>query len=128
MRRLRLVSAPAVGPHRHTALGSRALERPPRGRVDPRLDAPYVREPYFFSDIGRLRVQQVRVADTAVDWQEDDGLVVGRDPTGVAACVLLLNAPARLRAARALVATAGVSPTSDLPTPSPEEAPPCSYA
>ena len=42
--------------------------------------APYVREPYFFSDIGRLRIQQVGVADAAVEWHEDDGLVVGRDP------------------------------------------------
>jgi 3-phenylpropionate/trans-cinnamate dioxygenase ferredoxin reductase component len=66
---------------------------------------PYVREPYFFSDIGRLRIQQVGVADAAVDWDEDAGLVVGRDPAGLAACVLLLNAPARLREARRLVAS-----------------------
>ena len=38
MRRLRLVPAPPLGPDRDTALGSRALERPPRRRVDPRLD------------------------------------------------------------------------------------------
>ena len=38
LRRLRLVPAPTLGPHRHPALGSRALERPPRRRVDPRLD------------------------------------------------------------------------------------------
>ena len=68
--------------------------------------APYVREPYFFSDIGRLRIQQVGVVDTAVEWQADDGLVVGRDSGGTPACVLLLNAPARLREARELVASA----------------------
>ena len=66
---------------------------------------PYVREPYFFSDVGRLRIQQVGVAEAAVDWDEDDGLVVGRDRDGVAACVLLLNAPARLNEARKLVAS-----------------------
>ncbi len=68
--------------------------------------APYVREPYFFSDIGRLRIQQVGVGSAAVEWCEEDGLVVGRDPGGAPACVLLLNAPARLREARELVASA----------------------
>ena len=67
---------------------------------------PYVREPYFFSDIGPLRIQQVGVADEAVAWDEDDGLVVGRDAAGLPACVLLLNAPSRLREARELVASA----------------------
>ncbi len=67
---------------------------------------PYVREPYFFSDIGPLRIQQVGVADAAVEWHEDDGLVVGRDPTGAPACVLLINAPARLREAREIIACA----------------------
>src|SRR5581483_1611256 len=62
--------------------------------------APYVREPYFFSDIGRLRIQQVGVADAVEEWDERDGLVVGCDQHGVPACVLLLNAPARLREAR----------------------------
>ena len=66
----------------------------------------YVREPYFFSDIGPLRIQQVGVADAAVDWRDEDGLVVGRDGRGATACVLLLNAPARLRDARELVASA----------------------
>ena len=67
---------------------------------------PYVREPYFFSDIGPLRIQQVGLADRAVEWDGDDeGLVVGRDSGGAPACVLLLNAPTRLREARALVAS-----------------------
>jgi 3-phenylpropionate/trans-cinnamate dioxygenase ferredoxin reductase subunit len=70
--------------------------------------APYVREPYFFSDIGRLRVQQVGVAGSAVEWHEDDGLVIGREAGGAPACVLLLNAPARLRDARELVASAAL--------------------
>jgi 3-phenylpropionate/trans-cinnamate dioxygenase ferredoxin reductase subunit len=68
--------------------------------------ASYVREPYFFSDIGPLRIQQVGRSDAAVEWHADEGLVVGRDPDGVPACVLLLNAPARLREARELVAAA----------------------
>jgi len=68
--------------------------------------APYEREPYFFSDIGPLRIQQIGVADAAAEWHEEDGLVVGRDPSGVPACVLLLNAPTRLREARELIASA----------------------
>jgi len=68
---------------------------------------PYVREPYFFSDIGPLRIQQVGVAGQVVEWDGDDGgLTVGRDAAGAPACVLLLNAPTRLREARDLVAAA----------------------
>ena len=70
---------------------------------------PYVREPDFFSDIGRLRIQQVGLVDGAVTWHERDGLVVGHDVGGAPACVLLLNAPARLREARELVASARAS-------------------
>ena len=44
---------------------------------------PYVREPYFFSDIGRLRIQQVGVGDAAVEWQETDGLVRRPRPGGL---------------------------------------------
>lgn len=66
--------------------------------------APYTRDPYFFSDIGKLRVQQVGLADQAVEWRSDDGLAVGRDAAGIPACALLLNAPARLREARELLA------------------------
>ena len=40
---------------------------------------PYVREPYFFSDIGSLRIQQVGVAAAAVEWSEDGGLAIGLD-------------------------------------------------
>jgi len=65
-----------------------------------------VREPYFFSDIGPLRIQQIGVADAVVDWHDEDGLVVGRDQNGAPGCVLFLNAPARLREARELVASA----------------------
>lgn len=67
---------------------------------------PYTRDPYFFSDIGKLRVQQVGLADQAVEWRSDDGLAVGHDAAGTPACVLLLNAPARLREARELMAGA----------------------
>jgi 3-phenylpropionate/trans-cinnamate dioxygenase ferredoxin reductase component len=77
--------------------------------------APYVRDPYFFSDVGSLRVQQVGVADAAVEWSDDDGLWVGLDSDGSTVCVLLLNAPSRLRTARELVAAgASSAPTRTL--------------
>lgn len=67
---------------------------------------PYVRDPYFFSDIGPLRIQQVGLASAAVEWRDDDGLLVGYDAQGLAACVLLIDAPTRLGHARKLVAAA----------------------
>jgi NADPH-dependent 2,4-dienoyl-CoA reductase/sulfur reductase-like enzyme len=67
-------------------------------------DAPYLRDPYFFSDIASLRIQQVGYAPAAVEWADEDGLQVGRDADGRPACVLFMNAPARLREARELIA------------------------
>ena len=40
------------------------------------------------------------------EWAEEDALLVGRDEHGAPACVLLIDAPARLGDARKLVATA----------------------
>jgi 3-phenylpropionate/trans-cinnamate dioxygenase ferredoxin reductase component len=65
---------------------------------------PYVREPYWFSDVGRLRVQQVGLAAAACEWRLEDGLHVGRDADGRPACVVLLDLPSRLKDARGLVA------------------------
>ncbi len=67
---------------------------------------PYVREPYFFSDIGRLRIQQVGVAGRRLRVVR--GRRAGRrcDAAGAPACVVLLNSPARLREARELLASA----------------------
>jgi 3-phenylpropionate/trans-cinnamate dioxygenase ferredoxin reductase subunit len=66
--------------------------------------SPYIREPYWFSDIGRLRVQQLGLDTHAVSWQQRDGLHVGLDGGGRVACVVLLDAPSRLRDARQLLA------------------------
>ena len=68
---------------------------------------PYVRDPYYFSDIGPLRVQQVGLASAVATWRDEAGLMVGRDPDGRVAAVLFLNAPARLNEARSMLATAG---------------------
>ncbi len=66
----------------------------------------YVRDPYFFSDIAHLRIQQVGFAPAATSWGEESGLHVGRDADGAVACVLFMNAPARLKEARELLAAA----------------------
>jgi 3-phenylpropionate/trans-cinnamate dioxygenase ferredoxin reductase subunit len=65
---------------------------------------PFVREPYWFSDIGRLRVQQLGLASAACEWHDRDGLAVGHDASGRPACVLLMNTPHRLAEARRLLA------------------------
>jgi 3-phenylpropionate/trans-cinnamate dioxygenase ferredoxin reductase subunit len=79
--------------------------------------APYARDPYFFSDIGPLRIQQVGLAGATLSWSDQDGLVVGCDERGTPACVLFLNAPARLLEARAMIATTPV------PAPAPDHRP-----
>lgn len=68
---------------------------------------PYARDPYYFSDIGPLRIQQVGLASAVTEWREQDGLRVGRDGDGRVAAVLFLNAPARLGEARTMLADAG---------------------
>ena len=65
---------------------------------------PFVREPYWFSDIGPLRIQQVGRDAVVCEWRDRDGLTVGHDASGRAACVLLMNAPRRLGEARRLLA------------------------
>jgi 3-phenylpropionate/trans-cinnamate dioxygenase ferredoxin reductase component len=64
---------------------------------------PYVRQPYFFSDIGPLRIQQVGVAEAVCEWSDGESLVIGRDHAGRPACALLIGAPGQLNEARALV-------------------------
>ena len=63
----------------------------------------YDRLPYWWSDIGDLRVAEVGVAEVVAEWREEDGLHVGRDPDGAIAAALVVDEPRRLRDARALV-------------------------
>ncbi len=65
---------------------------------------PYVRDPYWFSDIGPLRIQQVGVAPAACEWSHRDGLHIGSGSDGRPACIVLLDSPQRLNDARRLVA------------------------
>lgn len=64
----------------------------------------YARDPYWFSDIGPLRIQQVGFAPAACEWSRRDELHVGHDDQGRPACVVLLDAPSRLNDARRLLA------------------------
>jgi NADPH-dependent 2,4-dienoyl-CoA reductase/sulfur reductase-like enzyme len=68
--------------------------------------APYARQPYFFSDIGPLRIQQVGLAEGVCEWSDGESLMIGRDDAGRPACALLIDAPARLNEARALLESA----------------------
>jgi len=65
---------------------------------------PYVRDPYWFSDIGPLRIQQVGFAPAACEWSHQDEFHVGRGSDGRPACVVLLGAPHRLNDARRMLA------------------------
>jgi 3-phenylpropionate/trans-cinnamate dioxygenase ferredoxin reductase component len=65
---------------------------------------PYVRDPYWFSDIGRVRIQQLGPAEAAAEWQTRDGLVLGLAGDGRPCCVILIDQPRRLREARELMA------------------------
>jgi 3-phenylpropionate/trans-cinnamate dioxygenase ferredoxin reductase subunit len=64
---------------------------------------PYERLPYWWSDIGPRRLAEVGHAAAVETWAEEDGLHVGRDPAGDPVCVLVVDAPRRLREARAIV-------------------------
>ena len=68
--------------------------------------APYTRDPYFFSDIGPLRIQQVGLAERVAEWTPEHGMLVGRDATDQPACVLLIDAAPQLLEARELIASA----------------------
>jgi NADPH-dependent 2,4-dienoyl-CoA reductase/sulfur reductase-like enzyme len=64
---------------------------------------PFDVEPFWFSNIGPLHLQELGLGERAEEWEERDGLHVGRDAEGGIAAVLVLSA-ARLRDARALLA------------------------
>lgn len=66
--------------------------------------SPYTQDPYWFSDIGRLRIQEIGWRAAVCEWDERDGLHLGFGSDGRPACVVLLNSPQRLREARTLLA------------------------
>jgi 3-phenylpropionate/trans-cinnamate dioxygenase ferredoxin reductase component len=66
--------------------------------------AAYARDPYWFSDIGPLRIQQIGLATAACEWERRHDLHIGRDEAGRPACVLLVDAPHLLNDARRMLA------------------------
>lgn len=68
---------------------------------------PYERLPYWWSDIGPRRLAEVGFAGAVATWAEEDGLHVGGDASGAPVCVLVVDAPRRLREARAIVQDGG---------------------
>ena len=68
---------------------------------------PYERLPYWWSDIGPRRLAEVGYAGAVANWAEEDGLHVGRNTAGEPVCVLVVDAPRRLREARAIVQDGG---------------------
>jgi 3-phenylpropionate/trans-cinnamate dioxygenase ferredoxin reductase component len=64
--------------------------------------AEYDALPYWWSDIGPLRVAEFGVASLVAEWNDEDGLLVGRDADDNVACVCVIGGPKRMREARAL--------------------------
>lgn len=64
---------------------------------------PYERLPYWWSDIGELRLAEVGWSGAVTTWADEDGVLVGRDGDGVAVCAMVVDDPRRLREARLLV-------------------------
>ncbi len=63
----------------------------------------YERLPYWWTDIGQLRVAEVGVAALVSEWRVESDLHVGRDRAGAVACAMVVDDPRRLREARQLV-------------------------
>jgi 3-phenylpropionate/trans-cinnamate dioxygenase ferredoxin reductase component len=63
----------------------------------------YERLPYWWTDIGALRVAEVGVAALVSEWRVEGDLHVGRDGAGTAVCAMVVDDPRRLREARRLV-------------------------
>ena len=63
----------------------------------------YGRLPYWWTDIGQLRVAEVGVSALVTDWRVEGDLHVGRDAAGSIVCAMVVDDPRRLREARQLV-------------------------
>ena len=112
---------PRFGRIADPALGQRPRRRahtpPTPSWARPR---PYVRDPYWFSDIGPLRIQQVGLAPAACEWSHRDGLHIGRGSDGSPACIVLLDSPQRLNDARRAAGGMTTSTTSQTRGPTME--------
>ena len=90
---------PVVFPHWDMAIGTGERAADAIAGTAGELD----RLPYWWSDIGPLRLAEVGWAEAVVEWNEESELHVGRNATGEIVVVLVVDEPRRLREARALV-------------------------
>lgn len=89
-------------PHWDMAIGTGERAADAIAGIEGELD----RLPYWWSDIGSRRLAEVGWAGSAVEWQQEEGIHVGRDGDGTAVAALVVDEPRRLREARALVHSA----------------------
>lgn len=61
------------------------------------------RLPYWWTDIGPHTFAEVGWAEAAVEWADEGGIHVGRDPAGEPVAALVVDEPRRLREARKLL-------------------------
>jgi NADPH-dependent 2,4-dienoyl-CoA reductase/sulfur reductase-like enzyme len=61
------------------------------------------RLPYWWTDIGARTFAEVGWAEAAAEWNDEDGIHVGRDAAGEAVAALVADEPRRLREARSLL-------------------------
>jgi 3-phenylpropionate/trans-cinnamate dioxygenase ferredoxin reductase subunit len=90
---------PIVFPHWDMAIGTGEHAADAIAGVGGELD----RLPYWWSDIGERRLAEVGWADAAVSWNDESGIVVGRDVADEIVAALVVDEPRRLREARALL-------------------------
>ncbi len=69
-------------------------------------EAAYCRDPYWFSDIGPLRLQVVGLERAVREWRAFDRMQLGLDEHRRVACAVLIDNPTHIRRARDLVASA----------------------
>jgi 3-phenylpropionate/trans-cinnamate dioxygenase ferredoxin reductase component len=90
---------PIVFPHWDMAIGTGEHAADVIAGVGGELD----RLPYWWSDISERRLAEVGWADAAVSWNDEGGIVVGRDAADEIVAALVVDEPRRLREARALL-------------------------
>jgi pyruvate/2-oxoglutarate dehydrogenase complex dihydrolipoamide dehydrogenase (E3) component len=90
---------PIVFPHWDMAIGTGEHAADVIAGVAGDLD----RLPYWWSDIGPRRLAEVGWAGAVEEWNDEDGMHVGRNAAGEPVAALVVDEPRRLREARGLL-------------------------